>query len=58
MKRGWHHGRMPSDIWVSMVSLGGVALLVREGLSDGEKVRDYLEANRLAFLDAARVTVG
>ncbi|MGW5577663.1 hypothetical protein [Micromonospora chokoriensis] len=49
---------MPSDIWVSMVSLGGVALLVREGLSDGEKVRDYLEANRLAFLDAARVTVG
>ncbi|MCZ7373531.1 hypothetical protein [Micromonospora sp. WMMC250] len=33
-------------------------LVVRDGLPDGERVRDYLEANRLAFLDAARVAVG
>lgn len=32
-------------------------LVVWEGLPDGESVRDYLEANRLAFLDAARVAV-
>ncbi|MEU7775178.1 hypothetical protein AB0C44_28010 [Micromonospora taraxaci] len=164
MEQDWHHGRMPSDIWVSMVSLGGVALggvlsfgvqhqtqrsaeraeerrrgvaqaesrrverlaqlerfievtaeaercaftrptswsdgdewlvatqavmnrvwvserlirltfplavheaarayfldlnlVVWEGLPDGESVRDRLEANRLAFLDAARVALG
>ncbi|MGC4757599.1 hypothetical protein [Micromonospora trifolii] len=94
---------MPSDLWVSMVSLGGVVLggarsvgvqhqtqrsaeraeerrrglalaegrraerlaqlerfieVTAEGLPDGESVRDHLEANRLAFLDAARVAVG
>jgi hypothetical protein len=31
---------------------------VWEGLPDGESVRDYLEDNRLAFLDAARVVMG
>ncbi|MEU3794583.1 hypothetical protein AB0F07_33115 [Streptomyces fructofermentans] len=31
---------------------------VWEGLPDGESVRDYLEDNRLAFLDAARTAVG
>jgi hypothetical protein len=31
---------------------------VWEGLPDGESVRDYLEANRLAFLDAARAVMG
>ncbi|MCG5468896.1 hypothetical protein LADH09A_002796 [Micromonospora sp. LAH09] len=33
-------------------------LVVWEGLPDGESVRDHLEVNRLAFLDAARVAVG
>ncbi|MEH0842834.1 hypothetical protein V6U81_10640 [Micromonospora sp. CPCC 205711] len=32
-------------------------LVVWEGLPDGESVRDYLEDNRLAFLDAARAAV-
>jgi len=32
--------------------------VVWEGLPSGESVRDYLEANRLAFLDAARTAVG
>ncbi|MFJ6464081.1 hypothetical protein ACIQM0_24140 [Streptomyces sp. NPDC091387] len=31
---------------------------VWEGLPDGESVRDYLEDNRLAFLDAARAVMG
>ena len=31
---------------------------VWEGLPDGESVRDYLEHNRLAFLDAARAVMG
>ncbi|MFF7542569.1 hypothetical protein ACFZCU_02860 [Streptomyces canus] len=31
---------------------------VWEGLPEGESVRDYLEANRLAFLDAARGALG
>ncbi|CAL9328660.1 hypothetical protein [Streptomyces sp. enrichment culture] len=31
---------------------------VWEGLPDGESVRDYLENNRLAFLDAARAVMG
>jgi hypothetical protein len=31
---------------------------VWEGLPEGESVRDYLEANRLAFLDAARAATG
>ncbi|MER6075788.1 hypothetical protein ABT187_44945 [Streptomyces sp. NPDC001817] len=31
---------------------------VWEGLPDGESVRDYLENNRLAFLDAARTAMG
>ncbi|MGW2020458.1 hypothetical protein [Streptomyces sp. NPDC001927] len=31
---------------------------VWEGLPDGESVRDYLEDNRLAFLDAARSVMG
>jgi hypothetical protein len=31
---------------------------VWEGLPEGESVRDYLEGNRLAFLDAARTEVG
>lgn len=31
---------------------------VWEGLPDGESVRDYLEANRLMFLDAARAAMG
>jgi hypothetical protein len=31
--------------------------VVWQGLSDGESVRDYLEANRLAFLDAARTAI-
>ncbi|MET9498464.1 hypothetical protein [Streptomyces sp. NPDC006552] len=31
---------------------------VWEGLPDGENVRDYLEDNRLAFLDAARAVMG
>ncbi|MET7688408.1 hypothetical protein ABZT06_10575 [Streptomyces sp. NPDC005483] len=31
---------------------------VWEGLPEGESVRDYLEANRLAFLDAARGAMG
>lgn len=31
---------------------------VWQGLPDGESVRDYLEANRLAFLDAARAAMG
>lgn len=31
---------------------------VWEGLPDGESVRDYLEDNRLAFLDAARAIMG
>ncbi|MFD3838845.1 hypothetical protein ACFWWC_21700 [Streptomyces sp. NPDC058642] len=31
---------------------------VWEGLPDGESVRDYLEGNRLAFLDAARAVMG
>ncbi|MEV6947760.1 hypothetical protein AB0N07_38600 [Streptomyces sp. NPDC051172] len=31
---------------------------VWEGLPDGESVRDYLEDNRLAFLDAAREVMG
>lgn len=31
---------------------------VWEGLPDGESVRDYLEDNRLAFLDAARAGMG
>ncbi|MFE9851183.1 hypothetical protein ACFYPN_20645 [Streptomyces sp. NPDC005576] len=31
---------------------------VWEGLPDGESVRDYLEENRLAFLDAARAVMG
>ncbi|MBJ6636990.1 hypothetical protein H4K36_01695 [Streptomyces sp. DHE7-1] len=30
---------------------------VWEGLPDGESVRDYLEDNRLAFLDAARAVM-
>ncbi len=30
---------------------------VWEGLPDGESVRDYLEENRLAFLDAARAVM-
>ncbi|MEW2441868.1 hypothetical protein [Micromonospora marina] len=86
---------MPSDLWLSMVSLGGVVLggalsfgvqhqtqrsaeraeerrrglalaesrrdlnlVVWEGMPDWESVRDHLEANRLAFLDVARVAVG
>jgi hypothetical protein len=32
--------------------------VVWHGLPDGESVRDHLEANRLAFLDAAREAVG
>ena len=32
-------------------------LVVWQGLADGENVRDYLEANRLAFLDTARAAV-
>ncbi|MCM2416149.1 hypothetical protein [Streptomyces sp. RKAG290] len=32
--------------------------VVWEGLPDGESVRDYLEDNRMAFLDAARVVMG
>lgn len=32
--------------------------VVWDGLSEGESVRDHLEANRLAFLDAARSAVG
>lgn len=32
--------------------------VVWEGLPDGESVRDYLEGSRLAFLDAARVSMG
>ncbi|MFF3617216.1 hypothetical protein [Streptomyces sp. NPDC002580] len=31
---------------------------VWEGLPDGESVRDHLEDNRLAFLDAARAAMG
>lgn len=31
---------------------------VWEGLPDGESVRDYLEGNRLTFLDAARAAMG
>ena len=31
---------------------------VWEGLPDGDSVRDYLENNRLAFLDAARAVMG
>ncbi|MFD8376651.1 hypothetical protein ACFV2Z_38890 [Streptomyces sp. NPDC059688] len=31
---------------------------VWEGLPDGESVRDYLEGNRSAFLDAARAVMG
>jgi hypothetical protein len=31
---------------------------VWEGLPDGESARDYLEDNRLAFLDAARAVMG
>ncbi|CAL9635443.1 hypothetical protein SUDANB60_06181 [Streptomyces sp. enrichment culture] len=31
---------------------------VWEGLPDGESVRNYLENNRLAFLDAARAVMG
>ncbi|MFE3854396.1 hypothetical protein ACFXPN_25065 [Streptomyces griseorubiginosus] len=31
---------------------------VWEGLPEGESVRDHLEANRLAFLDVARESVG
>ncbi|MEV5184398.1 hypothetical protein AB0K88_32120 [Streptomyces werraensis] len=31
---------------------------VWEGLPDGESVRDYLENNQLAFLDAARAVMG
>ncbi|MFB7588989.1 hypothetical protein [Streptomyces sp. NPDC056169] len=31
---------------------------VWEGLPDGESLRDYLEDNRLAFLDAARAVMG
>jgi hypothetical protein len=31
---------------------------VWEGLPDGESVRDFLEGNRLAFLDAARAVMG
>ncbi|WP_141206942.1 hypothetical protein [Streptomyces griseorubiginosus] len=31
---------------------------VWDGLPDGESVRDHLEANRLAFLDAARAVMG
>ncbi|MFF9019240.1 hypothetical protein [Streptomyces eurythermus] len=31
---------------------------VWEGLPEGESVRDYLEDNRLAFLDAARTVMG
>ncbi|MFD0069120.1 hypothetical protein ACFVJ9_50455, partial [Streptomyces sp. NPDC127574] len=31
---------------------------VWEGLPEGESVRDYLEDNRLAFLDAARAVMG
>ncbi|MFD9248621.1 hypothetical protein [Streptomyces bottropensis] len=31
---------------------------VWEGLPDGESVRDHLEGNRLAFLDAARAVMG
>ena len=31
---------------------------VWEGLPEGESVRDHLEANRLAFLDAARAALG
>lgn len=31
--------------------------VVWQGLADGESVRDYLEGNRLAFLDAARTAV-
>jgi hypothetical protein len=31
---------------------------VWEGLPDGESVRDYLEGNRFAFLDAARAAMG
>lgn len=31
---------------------------VWEGLPDGESVRDYLEDNRLAFLDEARAVMG
>lgn len=31
---------------------------VWEGLPDGESVRDYVEDNRLAFLDAARAVMG
>lgn len=31
---------------------------VWEGSADGESVRDYLEDNRLAFLDAARAVMG
>ncbi|MGB2567246.1 hypothetical protein ACPFP2_02155 [Micromonospora citrea] len=33
-------------------------LVVWEGLPEGQSVRDHLEANRLAFLDAARTAVG
>ncbi|ROQ77638.1 hypothetical protein EDD95_4178 [Streptomyces sp. CEV 2-1] len=33
-------------------------LIVWEGLPDGENVRDYLEDNRLAFLDTARTVMG
>ncbi|MEU9987735.1 hypothetical protein AB0E10_13175 [Streptomyces sp. NPDC048045] len=31
---------------------------VREGLPDGESVRDHLEGNRSAFLDTARAVMG
>jgi hypothetical protein len=36
----------------------GLNRVVWEGLSDGESVRDHLEDNRLAFLDAARAVMG
>ncbi|MFC7920881.1 hypothetical protein [Streptomyces cinereoruber] len=32
--------------------------VAREGLPDGESVRDYLEGNRSAFLDTARTVMG
>lgn len=32
--------------------------VVWHGLPDGKSVRDYLEDNRLAFLDTARTAVG
>ncbi len=33
-------------------------MTVWEGLPDGESVRDHLEDNRPAFLDAARAVMG